>query len=129
MATLSFEGDTEEELIARVRRWLRSTEQPSDHTSPTEAVERLADLVKDGMTVIASAAPQPVAHTDVARGLTKMGYRLTDDTTQALQSGLNALAELSGDRLVTRVRRAGQAMAYEMQSALAHEVMRAVGRH
>ena len=120
MATLSFEGDTEEELIARVRRWLRSAEQPSDHTTPTEAVERLADLVKDGMTVIASAAPEPVAHTDVAKGLTQMGYRLTDDTTQALQSGLNALAEMSGDRLVTRVRRAGRAVAYEMQSAIAH---------
>lgn len=126
MATLSFEGETHEELVAKVRRWLRSVDSSGDHLEPAEAVERLSDLVKDGLSVVAAAAPSTVADTDIVKGLTDLGYRVTEQTSEAVVSGLNAVADLSGERIVGRVRQAGMNAAYRMETAIAHEVLRAL---
>ena len=126
MATLSFEGETNDELVAKVRRWLRSVDPSSERLGSSEAVERLAELVKDGLAVVAAAAPEPVAHSDLLQGLERMGYAATDQSSRAVVSGLNALAELSGDKLITRARRAGRTATYQMQRAVAAEVLRAL---
>ncbi len=126
MATLSFDGETQDELVAKVRRWLRSVESSDQHLEPTEAVERLADLVRDGLSVVAAAAPRTVADADLVKGLTELGYRTTEETSRAVISGLNAMAELSGDHIVGRVRQVGRTAAYRMESTIAHEVLRAL---
>ena len=125
MPTLSFEGATQTELVTAVKRWLVSAEQPPQRLTSTESVERLSELVKDGLSVVAAAAPKPVARNEVVKGLAKLGYQATDQTAEAVVSGLNALAELSGDSLVRRVRTAGHAVAYEMENAVARQLLQA----
>ena len=71
MASLSFEGETHGELVVKVRRWLASVEgDPEAHLTRTEAVEQGAELTKEALRVIASAAPKPVAQSDVVKALT-----------------------------------------------------------
>ncbi|HET6965342.1 MAG TPA: hypothetical protein VFH58_11265 [Acidimicrobiales bacterium] len=126
MATLSFEGETQDEIVTKVRRWLRSVESSGDRIEPTEAVERLSDLVKDGLGVVAAAAPRAVAENELVKGLTELGYRVTDQTGEAVISGINAVADISGERIVGRVRHAGHVAAYRMETTIAREVLRAL---
>ena len=59
MATLSFEGETHGELVVKVRRWLASVEgEDGGHLTRVEAVEQGAELTKEALRVIASAAPR-----------------------------------------------------------------------
>ena len=122
---MSFEGETHEEIVQKVRRWLASTEGQGGHLGAVEVVERVSELTKDSLSVIAAAAPGPIAHSDVVKGLTHMGYEATDQTKRAVVSGLNAVAELSGDKLLKRIVDARKSVAYEMQSAVARQVLRA----
>jgi hypothetical protein len=124
MATLSFDGDSEPELVAKVRRWLHSTEQPSSHLEPTEAVVRLSDLTKDALSVVTLAAPEPIGQSDLVRSLSRLGYEAADQTAQVVVTGLNAVADLSRDGLMRRVRQARQAAAYQMESLVARQVLR-----
>ena len=60
MATLSFEGETHGEIVVKVRRWLASLEgEDEGHISPAAAIEQGAELTKEALRVIASAAPEP----------------------------------------------------------------------
>ncbi|HZD66683.1 MAG TPA: hypothetical protein VE152_11355 [Acidimicrobiales bacterium] len=126
MPTLYFEGETHEEIVRKVRRWLSSTESRPDHVGPVEAVEQAAELTKDALSLIAAAAPGPIAHNEVVKGLAHMGYEATDQTKQAVLSGLNAVSELSGDRLFRRIEGAGRAVTYEMGTVAARQVLRAL---
>lgn len=40
--TLSFEGETYQDIVRKVRRWLASAEAAPDHLGPSEVVERVA---------------------------------------------------------------------------------------
>ena len=42
MPTLSFDGETHEELVAKVKRWLASVEGEGHPLSPTEAINASA---------------------------------------------------------------------------------------
>jgi hypothetical protein len=127
--TLSFDADTHDEMVRKVRDWLRSAEEPPP-SEAGEIVERTAQLTKDAMSVIASAAPGPVAHSDVVAGLTRMGYEATDQTKRALLGVLNAVSELSGGAILRRVEGASRSVSYQMGSAAARGALRAVGaRH
>jgi hypothetical protein len=121
---LSFEGETQDEIVQKVRRWLASIEGQPGQLGAVEAVERMSELVKDSLSVIAAAAPQPVAQSDVVKGLTRMGYDTTDQTKRAVMGGLNAVAELSGESLLKRVGDARKTVAYEMQGAVARQVLK-----
>ena len=48
MASLSFEGESHDEIVMKVRRWLQSTEGAGEdsHLTPVQAVERGAELTK-----------------------------------------------------------------------------------
>ena len=75
MPTLSFEGETHGELVVKVRRWLASLEgEEEGHLSRAEAVHQGAELTKEALRIIASAAPQPIAQSEVVKALTGMGY-------------------------------------------------------
>jgi hypothetical protein len=126
MPTLSFEGETHDEIVRKVRQWLVTAESPAQTASAVEVVERAADLTKDALSVIAAAAPAPIAHSEVVAGLTQMGYEATDQTKHAVLNGLNAVSALSGDRLFRRVEGARRAVTYRMGTAVARQVLKAV---
>ena len=61
MPSLNFEGETHDELVRKVRRWLASVEGDDEPMTAVQAVERASEITKDALTVIASAAPGPIA--------------------------------------------------------------------
>lgn len=127
MPTLSFEGETHDEIVRKVRRWLASLEGDESGTlTPVEAVERASELTKDALTVIAQAAPGPVARSDVMKGLTRMGYEATDSTRRAVIAGLDALADATEGSVLKRVSKARNSVLYEMNSAMARQFLRSL---
>lgn len=129
MASLSFEGETHDEIVRKVKRWLGSLE--GEHITVVDAVERASELTKDALTVIAQAAPGPVARSDVVRALTRMGYEATDTTKRAVVAGLDAMADVEEGRpdsasLIRRIEKARNSVVYEMNSAVAKQILRAL---
>jgi hypothetical protein len=120
-----FEGETHDEIVRKVRRWLASIDG-GEHLSPVEAVDRASELTKDALGVIAAAAPAPVAQSELVKGLTKLGYDANDQTRRAVTSGINALNDLSGGSLVRRIEGARRSAVYEMNVAVAKQVLRAL---
>jgi hypothetical protein len=128
MATLSFDGETHGELVLKVKRWLQSVEGGEEVTSltPVEAVERGAEITKDALRVIAAAAPEPVASSDVVKSLTSMGYKATDQTRDAVVAGLDSLDELTGGVVLKRVEDARRSLVYEMNATIARQLLRSL---
>ncbi len=126
MATLSFEGETHDEIVRKVRRWLASVEGEEQPIGVVETVERASELTKDALTVVAQAAPGPVARSDIVKALTQMGYDATDATKRAVVAGLDAIADAShgGGGVIKRVERARNSVVYEMEAAVARQVLR-----
>lgn len=126
MPTLSFEGETHDEIVRKVRRWLASLEGDEELLTPVEAVERASELTKDALTVIAHAAPGPVARSEIVKGLTRMGYEATDSTRRAVVAGLDALADATEGSVIKRVQKARNSVLYEMNTAVARQVLRSL---
>ena len=122
---LSFEGETHDEIVRKVRRWLASLEGHEQHLDLPDAVERASELTKDALTVVAAAAPGPVARSDITKALTRMGYDATDSTKRAVIAGLDALSETEGS-ILKRVGKARNSVLYEMNAAVAKQVLRAL---
>jgi hypothetical protein len=125
MPTLSFEGETQAEIVGKVRRWLASLDGPEDSLGAVAAVERASELTKDALTVIAQAAPGPIRQSEVMKALTRMGYEATDRNKKSLIAGLDALSDAEGG-VLKRVDNARRAAAYEMSSAIAKQVLRSL---
>ncbi len=127
MATLSFEGETHGELVVKVRRWLASLEGAEEgHLAPAEAIEQGAELTKDALRVIASAAPTGIAQNELVKALTGMGYKATDATKEALIDGLDSVEELTGGSVVRAARDARKSAVYQMNSTIARQILKAV---
>jgi hypothetical protein len=126
MPTLSFEGETHDEIVRKVRRWLASLEGHEDHLALPEAVEKASELTKDALAVIAQAAPAPIARSEVVKALTRMGYEATDATKRAVISGLDALSDATEGDVVKRVERARNSVLYEMNAVVARQLLRAL---
>jgi hypothetical protein len=127
MPTLSFEGETHGEIVTKVRRWLASTTGAEEsHLSPAEAIEQGAELTKEALRIIASAAPTPVAESDVVKAITDLGYKATDATKQALVDGLGAVEEVTGGTVVKQARDARNSLVYEMNAAIARQILKAL---
>ena len=124
MAKLSFEGETHGEIVAKVKRWLASLEGGTRPLSAAEAVAASAELTKDALRVIASAAPAPIGESEIVKGLTALGYQATDATAKALIDGLDSVSAFTGDSIVKRVRDAGAKAAYEMNAAVAKQILK-----
>ena len=125
MPSLTFEGDTHGEIVRQVRRWLASVDGEDAAVTVPEVVERASELTKDALTVIAQAAPGPVARSEVMKQLTRMGYEATDATKRAVIAGLDAVTEAEGD-LLRRAEGARKSVVYEMNAAVARQVLRAL---
>ena len=127
MASLTFEGETHDEIVRKVRRWLASIDGEEETITVTEAVERASELTKDALTVVAQAAPGPIARSEIVKALTRMGYEATDSTKRAVVAGLDALADAAPDEsLLRRVEKARNSVVYEMNAAVARQVLRAL---
>src|SRR5438105_15792165 len=87
MPSLSFEGETHEELVRKVRRWLASAEGEDERLGAVEAVERASEITKDALGIIAAAAPGPIASSDILKAMTRMGYEATEGTKRAVTNG------------------------------------------
>ncbi len=127
MPSLSFEGETHDEIVRKVRRWLASIEGAGEeHLELPEAVERATELTKDALTVIAQAAPGPIGRSEVFKALTRMGYEATDSTKRAVISGLDALSDATEGDVVKRVEKARNSVLYEMNTAFARQLLKAM---
>ena len=127
MATLSFEGETHGELVSKVRRWLASLDGAEEGTlTPHEAVAQGAEVTKDALRIIASAAPQPIAQSEIMKALTGMGYKATDTTKDAISSGLDSFDELTGGGVVKLARKTSRSAMYQMNAAVARQVLRSL---
>ena len=126
MATLSFEGETHKELVTKVKRWLASLDGEERPLSPSEAVAASAELTKDALRIIASAAPKPVAESELVKGLTAMGYTVTDNTAKAMTDLMDTVSQVS-DGGVKSVKDTQQNLLWEMNSAVAKSVLRSLG--
>jgi hypothetical protein len=122
---LSFEGETHQEIVAAVRTWLASVDQPDpiEHLSAEEAVTQGAELTKEALRIIAAAAPEPVAHSEVVRSLAEMGYKATDATRAAIVDGLDTIADLTGGSVLRRKGGGGRRPAYEMSADIARQLL------
>jgi hypothetical protein len=120
--TVTFTGETHAEVVSQIKEWLVTVE-PEDRLTYTEAVEQGAELTKDALRIIASAAPAPVADNDLVKALTDMGYKATDVTSGAIVDGINRVEELSGDTVVT-ARERGRSAVYEMNAGIAKQILR-----
>ncbi len=129
MPTLSFEAETQSELVSQVRRWLASTEAEQDGSlSVSQAISQGAGVTKDALRIIASAAPTPVAQNDLVRSLTDMGYKATDATSQALVQGLESVEALTGGSVLRQVTKKGRDVGYQMSAVVAKQVLKTLSR-
>jgi hypothetical protein len=127
VATLSFEGETHGELVQKVRRWLASLEgEEEGDITVAEAISQGAELTKDALRVIASAAPGPIAQSEVVKALTGMGYKATDATKQTLIDGLDSIEEITGGSVVKAARDARRAAVYQMNATVARQLLKAL---
>jgi hypothetical protein len=126
LPTLSFDGETHDDLVRKVRRWLASADGEGGHLELAEVVVRGSELTKDALALIAAAAPEPIAHNEVAKGLAQMGYDVTDQTKRAVLSGLSTVSELSGEKFFKRIEGAGRAVTYQMGVAVARQVIKSL---
>src|SRR5438067_13257287 len=126
MPTISFDGETHDEIVRKVRRWLASIDGDEGGISSVEAVERASEITKDALAVIAAAAPGPVAGNELFRALTRKGYEATDSSRKAVTAGLNALSDVTGGGLVKQAKDARKAAVYEMNAAVAKQVLKSI---
>ena len=127
MPELTFEGETHGELVVKVRRWLASVEgQEVSGLSAIEAVNQGAELTKEALRIIASAAPEPIAQSEVVKGLTNMGYKVTDGTKAAVVSGLDTIEEATGGGVVQQATKAAGKVVYQMNATMARQLMRSL---
>ena len=123
MPEIRFSADTHPELVRQVQVWLDSTE--AERTA-SDVVEASADLTKDALRIIASAAPAPIADSDIVKGLTDIGHKATDMSRDTVLASLDGLASVTDGRLVKKVSEGGAKAVYEMNTATAKQLLKSV---
>jgi hypothetical protein len=127
MPELRFDGETHGELVVKVRRWLASVEgEEASQLSAVEAVNQGAELTKEALRIIASSAPEPIAQSDVVKGLTNRGYKVTDGTKAAVVAGLDTIEEATGGGVVQQATKAAGKVVYQMNATMARQLMRSL---
>jgi hypothetical protein len=122
---IRFTADTHPELMRQVRVWLESADE---ERSVADVVDMSADLTKDALRIVASAAPETVAESDVMGRLTDLGYKATDLSRDTWLAGLDQLARVTDGQLVKRVGEGGAKAAYEMNANVARQLLKSVLR-
>ena len=124
MPSVTFEGETHGEIVQKVRRWLASIEGAEEgDVSVVEAISRGAELTKDALRIVASAAPGPIAQSEVVKALTDIGYAATDTTKQVLIDGLDSVERLTGGAIVKAARDTTKSAVYQMNAVVARQIL------
>lgn len=127
MAELSFQGETHDEIVQKVRRWLASIDGVVEgDRSVTDVVNQSAELTKDALSVIAKSAPGPVAQSDLFKALTTMGYKATDATRDATLTSLDAVETATGGSVVRKVADSGSQALFEMNAQIAKAMLKSL---
>ncbi len=127
MASLAFDGETHDEIVQKVRRWLASVDGV-DHADPTivDVVNQSAELTKDALGVIAKSAPAAVAQSDLFKALTTMGYRATEATRTATLSSLDAVETATGGSVVKKITESGSQALFQMNAQVAKAMLKSL---
>ena len=127
MASLSFDGETHDELVQKVRRWLASVDgDVAGSMGIADVVNQSAELTKDALRVIAESAPGTIGESELMKALTTMGYRATDQTRTAALGALDALETATGGSMVNKVASGGRKAVFEMNSAIAKQFLKTI---
>lgn len=125
MPKVTFEGETQQEIVAQVKRWLASLDADDDgQLSVQQAINQGAGLTKDALRIVAAAAPRPIAQNDLVKALTDMGYKATDVTRDRLVTGLEGVEAVTGGSVVKRVSQKGRDAVFEMNTTIAKQILR-----
>ena len=124
MPTVSFEGDTHDEIVAQVRAWLASVDAGT--TTMADVVNQQAEITKDVLKIVAESAPGPIAENDVVKALTEMGYKATDATRDAALSALASFESATGGSMVKNVADQGAKAMFKMNKSLAKQFLKAM---
>lgn len=127
MPQVIFEGETQQEIVAQVRRWLASLDIDEEgQLSVQQAVSQGADLTKDALRIVAGAAPAPIAQNDLVKALTDLGYKATDATRDRLVDGLSSVDALTGGSVVKTVGERGRDAVFQMNASIAKQILRSL---
>ena len=127
MPKVIFEAETQAEIVAQVKRWLASLEADDDGLiTLNQAIAQGAELTKDALRIIASAAPKPIAENEVVKALTDMGYKATDATKERLVEGLVQVEDLTGGSVLKTVSAKGRNAVYEMNVIIAKQILKSL---
>jgi len=124
MATVSFEGETHDEIVNKVRAWLESVE--AGETGMADMINQQAAITKDALRIIAQSAPGPIAESEVVQSLTAMGYKATDATRDAALKALDSLESATGGAMVKNVADQSSKAMFKMNAAIAKQFLKAV---
>lgn len=126
---MSFEGETQDEILQKMRRYLASIDG-EDGAAPglADVINQSAELTKDALSVIARSAPGPIAESDVVKALTTMGYKATEATRQATLSGLDSLETATGGSMVQNIAEQGTKAMWKMNATIAKQFLKSVSK-
>ncbi len=127
MASLTFDGETHDEIVQKMRRYIASLDGQADSGAGiADVVNQSAELTKDALSVIARSAPGPIAESDVVRALTSMGYKATEATRQATLSSLDSLETATGGSMVQNIAEQGTKAMWKMNITIAKQFLKSV---
>ncbi len=127
MAELSFTGETHDEIVQKVRRWLASVDgDMAGSMGVADVVNQSAELSKDALRVVAQSAPGSIGESELVKALTTMGYKATDQTRDAALGALDAVETATGGSVVRKVAAEGSKAVFQMNTAIAKGLLKAV---
>ncbi len=121
MPELKFTAPSHAELVIQVRQWLETAED--SETTTASLVGKSAEIAKDALRIIADSAPGPVAESELLKGLTEMGYDITDRTRDVVIAGLTAAEEVTDGSFARRAQESGESAFFEMNAAFAKKLL------
>lgn len=129
MASLAFDGETHDEIVQKVRRWLASVDGDElAQAEPADLINQSAELTKDALRVLAESSPVSMGTGDLLKALTTMGYKATDATRDAALAGLDAVETATGGGVVQNVADMGTKAIYEMNAQMAKGLLKTWAR-
>jgi len=125
MPALSFDGETHDEIVQKVRRWLASVDGDiAGAMGAADVINQSAELTKDALRVVAQSAPGGIGESDLIKALTTMGYKATDQTRESALGALDAMETATGGSVVRKAATTGTKAVFEMNSAIAKQLLK-----
>ena len=127
MPSLSFDGETHDEIVQKVRRWLASVDGDlAGAMGAADVINQSANLTKDVLRVVAQSAPGGIGESDLVKALITMGYKATDQTREAALSALDAVETATGGSVVQKAATSGTKAVFKMNSAIAKQMLKSL---